>query len=140
MSYVKAIFGNVISEDVSLTEGQIGFTEKDHHFKDLVKRGIVKLFPTLEEAEAFEFISSRELFNQSYKSLNPEEGTNPEPSKIDWEKGEPVKIDGVPANYVKPKKVEKAAETPVPKVVVKNDSEDAAPVKETTPVSDDKKK
>lgn len=100
MSYVKAIFGDVIGEDISLVEGKVGFTEKDHQFKELEARGICKLFKTLEEAENFKFKSSQQLFNESYKNLNPAEGEEPGPALIDFSKGQPAIIDGIPANYI----------------------------------------
>lgn len=100
MSFVKALFGSVIGEDLSLEEGKIGFTKFDHQFKELEKRGIAKLFATYEEAEAFLFKTSKQLFMESYKSLNPPEGETAPPSSIDWANSQPIKVNGVPANHI----------------------------------------
>ena len=114
MSYVKALYGSIIGSDVSLEEGAIGFTEKDHQLKDLEKAGKLKLFATLEEAEAFKYIPSSELFLKSYKTLNPPEGETPPPSLIDFVKGGPIVTDGIPSNYI----IEPVIETPKIKEVV----------------------
>lgn len=114
MSYVKALYGSIIGSDVSLEEGAIGFTEKDHQLKDLEKAGKLKLFATLEEAEAFKYIPSSELFMKSYKSLNPPEGENPPASLIDFVKGGPIVTDGIPSNYI----IEPVVETPKVKTTV----------------------
>ena len=112
MSYVKSLYGNIVGENLNLKEGQVGFTDYDHHFKELEKRGIVKLFATYEEADAFKFVSSIELFNKSYKTLNPPEGEVPPPSLVDFANGGPIVTDGVPSNYIK----EEVKSAPVPEV------------------------
>ena len=117
MSYVKALYGNVVGEDLNLKEGQIGYTERDFVMKDLEKRGILKLFPTFEEADAFKFVPSSVLFNQSYKTLNPPEGEDVPASKIDWTTGDPVLVDGIPANYIAEPVIEKVVEKVVEKTV-----------------------
>jgi hypothetical protein len=117
MSYVKALFGHITGEGLSLKEGQIGFIEdsKKHILNDLVKRGLVIVKDSHEEAEAFKFISRQELFNKSYKSLNPPDGEDAPVSLIDWSNSQPTIIKGVPSNYIieeEPKKEVKKSVTP----------------------------
>lgn len=142
MSYVKALFGDVIGEDVSVAEGKIGFTEKDYQFKELETRGICKLFPTLEEAENFKFKTSQQLFAESYKNLNPAEGDEAGVSLIDFAKGQPAIIDGVPANYIIEKETKEEPtkkEEPIKTKVETNVKSDQAPTTTTTPGDSDKK-
>jgi hypothetical protein len=112
MSFVKALYGDIVGEDVSLAEGKSGFTKFDHQFAELVKLGKAKLFETFEEAEAYIFKTSAQLFNESYKSLNPPEGETVAPSSIDWVKGGPVVTDGVPSNII-PQPVKEEVKEPV---------------------------
>jgi hypothetical protein len=113
MSFVKALYGGVIGENLSLKEGQIGYTDFDWHFKELEKRGTVKLFATYEEADAYQYIPSSELFNKSYKTLNPPEGEVVPPSLINWETGDPTIIDGQFSNQPSaPVAVTEEAKTP----------------------------
>lgn len=131
MSYVKALYGHVIGDGLSLSEGQIGYVENDFSVRELEKRGIVKIFATAEEADAFKFKSSQELFMESYQSLNPPLDKNGNPvsvsaSTIDWDKSAPLVTDGVPSNYI--------VETPVDVPVVKSVKVDPL----QTPASDSK--
>ena len=126
MSFVKALYGNIIGPDLSLKEGEIGHTESDHHLRQLEKRGLLVIKDTYEEAEAFKFIPRQELFAKSYKALNPPEGEDAAVSLIDWENSQPTIINGVPSNYI----IESKPEKEVKKTVVVNTSKPEDPLSE----------
>jgi hypothetical protein len=106
MPFVKSLFGTLTTADFTLKEGSVGFTENPGAYRDMEARGLAKVFKTQEEADAFKFRSSHELFQESYLSLNPPEDKdgNPiqvPPATLDFANSQPVIIDGIPANYIK---------------------------------------
>ena len=124
MSYVKALYGHIVGEGLSLKEGQIGHIEDDrkHILNDLVKRGLVIVKDTYDEADAFKYIPSRDLFNKSYKSLNPPEGEDAPVSLIDWEKSQPTIVRGIPSNYIVADEVPKEVKKETVKKEVSEDT------------------
>lgn len=100
MSFVKALYGTIVTSDFTLPEGKVGFTETDRLYSELEKDGKVKLFKTQEEADGYEFKSSMQLFHESFKTLNPSEGEVTQPSSLDFEKSKPVIVDGKLSNEV----------------------------------------
>lgn len=141
MSFVKVLFGSIVTQDFTLSEGKVGFTESDHLYSEMEAKGIVKLFSTKAEAEAYVYKSSMELFHESYKSLNPPEGEVVLAPTLDFEKCAPVVTDGVPANIIEQPKVEVPVETPTqtpvdiieqPKVETSIEAPAEAPVEEAS--------
>jgi hypothetical protein len=121
VSYVKSLFGTITSADFVLPEGKVGRTDYPELYKEMEARGLVKVFNTKDEADAYKFKPSLELFNESYLSLNPPVDKNGEPIQvpaptIDFAKSEPLVIDGVPTNYLpqEPAPVVAPAVKPVP--------------------------
>lgn len=100
MSFVKALYGTIVTSDFTLPEGKVGFTETDRLYSELEKDGKVKLFKTQEEADGYEFKSSMQLFHESFKTLNAPEGEVAQPSSLDFEKSKPVIVDGKPSNEI----------------------------------------
>jgi hypothetical protein len=100
MSFVKALYGTIVTSDFTLPEGKVGFTETDHLYSEMERDGKVKLFKTKEEADKYEYKSSMQLFHESFKTLNPPEGETAQPSSLDFEKSAPVIIDGKPSNEI----------------------------------------
>jgi len=114
MSFVKVLYGSIVTADFTLGEGKIGFTESDHLYSEMETKGIVKLFATKAEAETYQFKTSMELFHESYKSLNPPEGETAPTPTVDFKESTPVVVEGKPSNIIEQPK----AEAPVEEVPV----------------------
>ena len=135
MSFVKVLYGTMVTSDFTLGEGKVGFTESDYLYQELEAKGICKLFPSKAEAEAYKFKSSMELFHESFKSLNPPEGEAVPAPTLDFEKCAPVVTDGVPSNIIAQPVIETAPVAPTVNVVPDapvTDSKDDAPVTDTS--------
>ena len=140
MPFVKSLFGTLTTADFTLKEGSVGFTENPGSYRDMEARGLCKVFKTQEEANAFQFRPSHDLFEESYLSLNPPEDKDGNPIQVpaptlDFANSQPMIIDGVPANYIKETpKPEPVKATPAP---ASTEHKPAAPAKKTdaTPTS-----
>lgn len=110
--YVKSLFGRIIGTDFSLNEGEIGETTNKNKYRGMEQKGLLIIRDTYEEAKAFKFKSSVQLFHESYPSLNPAPGVIPGPCTIDFANSCPLIINGIPSNYIiepeAPKTVEPA--------------------------------
>lgn len=123
MSFVKALYGTIVSSDFTIAEGKVGFTESDHLYSEMETKGLVKLFPNKAEAEAYEFKSSMELFHESFKSLNPPEGEAIPAPTLDFKESTPVVTDGKPSNIIsKPEAKTPAVEVKTPAVETKTEA------------------
>ena len=74
MLFVKAIFGNISIGEAYIREGGILPVEDskiDWAVKNLEKKGVLKIFKTYEEAEAFEFVPASEQAAKCLIHLNP---------------------------------------------------------------------
>jgi hypothetical protein len=112
MSFVKVLFGTLVTSDFTLGEDKVGFTESDHLYSELVEQGKVKLFATKKEAEEYQFKSSMELFHESFKSLNPPEGMTVPAPTLDFKASLPIiNEEGVPSNIIPQSTVEKSVPT-----------------------------
>ena len=98
--YVKSLFGRIIGTDFSLNEGEIGETTNKNKYRGMEQKGLLIIRDTYEEAKAFKFKSSVQLFHESYPSLNPAPGVIPGPCTIDFANSCPLIINGVPSNYI----------------------------------------
>jgi hypothetical protein len=126
VSFVKALFGTVTTADFTLQEGKVGRTDYPELYKEMEARGIVKVFNTKDEADAFKFKPSLELFNESYLSLNPPLDKNGDPIQfptptLNFATSEPFIVNGVPTNYLPqeelvPASVPTPPSAPAPKV------------------------
>jgi hypothetical protein len=102
--FKKLTAGTITGVDFKVDEGKVGFTESPDVLEDAEANGHVKFFDTRETAIAFkDYLSSTDLFMRSYKTLNPGVDDNgnlnvvPD-SLLDFSTGNPVLINGVPAN------------------------------------------
>ena len=98
--YVKSLFGRIIGTDFSLNEGEIGETTNKNKYRGMEQKGLLIIRDTYEEAKAFKFKSSVQLFHESYPSLNPAPGVIPGPCTIDFANSCPLIINGIPSNYI----------------------------------------
>ena len=108
--YVKALFGRILSTDFSLNEGEIGETTNKNKYREMERKGLVVVRESFEEAQAFKFKPSVQLFHESYPSLNPAPGVVPGPVTLDFSNSCPVIINGVPSNYIIEPEVPKPVE------------------------------
>ena len=103
MPFVKALFGSIVTKEMTLFEGQISETHEPNLYTEMMRDGKCIVCNTYEEAQTFHYRTRSELFNESFPSLNPDpEKPAPPPPTIDFDKSSPKIINGVPANFIDP--------------------------------------